>query len=202
MPTEPGRPRGAEILKEPFGENTTKHRKSLVAVSAISIFISLTGWFPSEISTIGLKIGIHEKVIVLWGLIITIFYFLISFLIHFWPESVYRDARIFSYYQMDDEQIGFPWQLALVSNAARNTIYFIFPLIISGIALICLFWVALSPGTSSVLAKGVLWIARIFSIGFMIYISSILFMFTFEAVGSLRGMYRASRTPKNREKKG
>lgn len=202
MSTEPGRPRGAEILKEPYGENTTKHRKSLVAVSAISIIICLTGWFPSEISTIGLKIGIHEKIIVLWGLITTIFYFLVSFLIHFWPESVYRDARIYSYYQMDDEQIGFPWQLALVSYTARNSIYLVFPLITSGIALICLFWVALSPDTSGILAKGVLWVARIFSIGFMILVSVILFMFTFEAVSSLRALYKVTRTPKNELKNG
>jgi hypothetical protein len=154
----------------------------------------LTGWFPSEISAIGLKIGIHERVIFLWGLIVTILYFLISFLIHFWPEEVYRNARIYSHYQMDEEQIGFPWQMALVSYVARNSIFLIFPLLISGISLVCLFWVALSPGTSSVLAKCVLWAARIFTIAFMIYVCGVLFMFSFEAIGSLKGIFRASRT--------
>jgi hypothetical protein len=194
MGTQPGRPKGAEILKEPFGENTRGHRKSLVAVSAISIFISLTGWFPTEISAIGLKIGIQERVVFLWGLIISIFYFLASFLIHFWPEAVYRDARIYSHCQIDDEQVGFPWQIALVSYAARNPIYLIFPLLISGIALVCLFWISLSPGTSSILAKCVLWAARVFTVGFMIYVGAVLFMFSFEAIGPLIGIFRASRT--------
>lgn len=196
MATERGRPRGAEILKEPFGETTTRHRKSLVAVSTIAIFVSLTGWFPSEISAIGLRIGIAEKSIVLWGLIISVLYFLVSFLIHLWPESVYRDARIYSYYQMDDEQIGFPWQLALMSYAARNAIYLVLPLLISAIALICLVWVALSPSTSATLSEVVLWTARAFSILLMIFALGILIGFTIEVVPSLLGMFRASRAPK------
>jgi hypothetical protein len=199
-----GRARGAEILKEQFGENTRGHRKSLVAVSTIAIFISLTGWFPSEISAIGLKIGISDRQILIWGLIIAVLYFLISFLIHFWPESVYRDARIYSYCKMDEEEVGFPWQIALVSYAARNSIYLIFPLLISGIALMCLLWVSLSPNTLTILAKSALWIARVIAIGFMIYVFSILFMFTFEAVASLRGVFKASRVPKKKisRKKG
>jgi hypothetical protein len=67
--------RGAEILKEHFSENTGRHRRNLVAVSTLSIIITMTGWFPTEISSLGLNIDLSDKQIIIWGLIISILIF-------------------------------------------------------------------------------------------------------------------------------
>ena len=197
-------PKGSEILTEQYSDSTRGHRKSLVAVSAISIFIASSGAFPSEIRAIGFKIGVDEKQLIIWGLVVSVLYFLISFLVHFWPESVYRDVRIHSGCLKDDDEIYFPWQMALVSNVARSSVYIIFPLLIAGVALISLLWVSLSPESTSFLASSALWVSRILSIVFFIYVFIILLMLSFEMIGSLMrlfGLIKEVHSHKNGDKK-
>jgi len=71
------RPKSAEMLKEQFSDVTRGHRRNLVVFSAIAIFVSLTGLFPSEISGMGIKIGLAEKQLMIWGFVIE--YFIFSF---------------------------------------------------------------------------------------------------------------------------
>lgn len=157
-------PSGAELLKDPFSEPTRRHRRALVTVSSLAILITVTGWYPTQLSAAGLTLSAADRVTLLWVLAATVLYLLISFISYVWPEQMYANAAVWVWTDAAKDEPGVPWQIALVSFMARYTVDLILPLLIATIALVCLLWVAIAPSSADTLAAVVTWIARILAV--------------------------------------
>jgi hypothetical protein len=161
-------PNGAELLKDPFSEVTRRHRRSLVTVSSLAIVVTATGWYPTEWLVAGLTFTATDRGAFLWLLAATILYLLISFMSYVWPEQLYANAAVRTWTEAARDEPGIPWQIALPSFIVRYTIDLVTPLVIAIAALVCIFWVGLSPSTADTLGAVVTWLARILVVAALI----------------------------------
>lgn len=159
---------GVEMLKEEWSENTRRQRRSLLLVSAISIIIVATGWFPTKISTLGIELDINDRETAFWILLSIQIYLLVTFLAYVVPESMYRNLKI-SYNLNKEGKFYYPWQMALVHMGLRMIIDFALPLLIATIAIFCLVWAGINPNQIGKFSTIFTWVCRVIATGLLIF---------------------------------
>lgn len=183
---------GVEILKEEWSENTRRQRRSLLLVSTISIIIVATGWFPTQISTLGITLDLKDRQTAFWLLFMIENYFLVTFISCVVPESMYRNIKI--HYNLNrEEKYYYPWQMAIVHTGMRTIIDFALPLLVATIAIFCLVWAGFNPNNVGKLSAVFTWVCRIIATGLLIFAA---FNFFGMTATFLPSMYAVLRTPK------
>jgi hypothetical protein len=83
-----------EILKDdPLGELARKERTMLLLISVVAIGISKAGLVPTKIVGFGVEFSNIDRSAILWLLVATVLYFMVTFLAHALPDFLSWQVR-------------------------------------------------------------------------------------------------------------